>query len=155
MWGLRYIDDLVLRDRDTDGNGSLDERLYALQDANWNVTAVTNASGAVQERYAYSAYGVPIFLDASFAGASSSYQWETLFAGYRWDQNVGYNVKSWYLNPVLGNWLNGPNFESYNNPMTGFSAETREMYFGDSYLPDSVMQTATLHTPDFVAGSGV
>jgi hypothetical protein len=31
VWGLRYIDDyiddLVLRDRDTDGNGSLDERL--------------------------------------------------------------------------------------------------------------------------------
>ena len=37
------------------------------QDANWNMTAVTNASGTVQERYVYSAYGVPIFLDAAFS----------------------------------------------------------------------------------------
>lgn len=29
VWGLRYIDGLVLHDRDTDGSGSLDERLYA------------------------------------------------------------------------------------------------------------------------------
>ena len=39
VWGIRYIDDCVLRDRDTTGNGTLDERLYAMQDANWNVTA--------------------------------------------------------------------------------------------------------------------
>ncbi len=39
VWGLRYVDDLVLRDRDTSDpkNGVLNERLYALQDANWNV----------------------------------------------------------------------------------------------------------------------
>ncbi len=40
VWGERYIDDLILRDRDTTGDGTLDERLYALQDANWNVVAV-------------------------------------------------------------------------------------------------------------------
>ncbi|MEZ6131598.1 MAG: hypothetical protein R3C59_23250 [Planctomycetaceae bacterium] len=34
-----HIDDLILRDRDTTGNGTLDERLYALTDANWNVTS--------------------------------------------------------------------------------------------------------------------
>jgi hypothetical protein len=28
VWGSRYIDDLVLRDRDTTGDGTLDERLY-------------------------------------------------------------------------------------------------------------------------------
>jgi YD repeat-containing protein len=32
VWGIRYIDDLVLRDRDTTGNGTLDERLYFLPD---------------------------------------------------------------------------------------------------------------------------
>lgn len=31
-WGTRYIDDLVMRTRDTDSNGSLDETLHALQD---------------------------------------------------------------------------------------------------------------------------
>jgi len=57
VWGVRYVDDLVLRDRDTDSNGTLDERLYAMQDANWNVTAIADASGAVVERYTYTAYG--------------------------------------------------------------------------------------------------
>ncbi|RMD66472.1 hypothetical protein D6833_01415, partial [Candidatus Parcubacteria bacterium] len=80
VWGLRYIDDLVLRDRDTTGAGTLDERLYALQDANWNVTAVVDPGGTVQERYAYSAYGEPVFLDPSFAVRStSSFAWETLY----------------------------------------------------------------------------
>ena len=32
FWDLRGQDDLVLRDRDTTGDGYLDERLYALQD---------------------------------------------------------------------------------------------------------------------------
>lgn len=53
VWGLRYLDDLVLRDRDTDADGTLDERLYPLQDANWNVTALADTAGAVQERYRY------------------------------------------------------------------------------------------------------
>jgi hypothetical protein len=38
-WGTRYIDDLILRDRTT-AAGLLAERLYALHDANWNVTAI-------------------------------------------------------------------------------------------------------------------
>ncbi len=47
VWGRRYIDDLILRDRDTDGNGTLDERLYSLQDAKWNVTGLVHSSGVV------------------------------------------------------------------------------------------------------------
>jgi hypothetical protein len=45
VWGLRYIDDLVLRDRDTNGDGSFNERLYALQDANWNLTGPDRRRG--------------------------------------------------------------------------------------------------------------
>ena len=47
VWGLRNVDDLVLRDSNngTGGNlgingSGLGLRLYALQDANWNVVAV-------------------------------------------------------------------------------------------------------------------
>jgi len=88
IWGLRYIDDCVLRDRDTTGNGVLDERLYALQDANWNVDTLINSSGAVQERFAYFAYGTPEFLNASFVSQSSSASnWQTLYAGYHWDES--------------------------------------------------------------------
>jgi hypothetical protein len=51
VWGLRYVDNLVLRDRDTTGSGTLNERLYGLQDPNWNITSVASTSGAVQERF--------------------------------------------------------------------------------------------------------
>ncbi|MEZ6131585.1 MAG: hypothetical protein R3C59_23185 [Planctomycetaceae bacterium] len=65
VWGQRYIDDLILRDRDTTGNGTLDERLYALQDANWNVTSLIDTSGTVQPRFNYDAYGMPEFLTSA------------------------------------------------------------------------------------------
>ncbi len=43
VWGLRYVDDLVLRERNN-------ERLYSLADANWNVVCVTDANGDAKER---------------------------------------------------------------------------------------------------------
>jgi RHS repeat-associated protein len=108
VWGLRYIDDCVLRDRSVSG-GTLNERLYALQDANWNVTATVNTSGTVQERYAYTAYGVPLFLSAGFAslsGNTSAFAWETLYCGYRYDAASGlYPVRNRLLQPVVGCWL--------------------------------------------------
>ncbi|MCL4176188.1 MAG: hypothetical protein KJ072_00350 [Verrucomicrobia bacterium] len=58
VWGIRHIDDLVLRDRGA-------ERLYAVHDA-MHLTAVTNASGAVQERYGYESFGKPRFMDAGW-----------------------------------------------------------------------------------------
>jgi hypothetical protein len=54
VWGKRYVDDLVLRDRDTTGGGTLNERMYGMQDANWNLTVIADSSGNVQERYGYS-----------------------------------------------------------------------------------------------------
>ncbi|MEZ5949954.1 MAG: RHS repeat-associated core domain-containing protein [Planctomycetaceae bacterium] len=107
IWGLRYIDDILLRDRDTNNNGTLDERLYGLQDANCNVTCLIDSSGAAQERFAYSAYGQPVFLDASFAPqTSSSSDWETLYAGYRWDNHNGlFNARNRVLTHVLGTWI--------------------------------------------------
>ena len=105
-WGLRYIDDLVLRDRDTDANGCLNERLYALQDANWNVTALVDTSGDVQERYVYSAYGTPNVLTSTFTTrASSSYGSEVLYAGYRYEQATAvYHIRHRVYQPDLGSW---------------------------------------------------
>ena len=77
VWGRRYIDDLVLRDRDTTGIGILDERFYALQDANWNVISISTAYCQIQEHYTYTAYGTmevrtPVFQPT---GAPSLYAW--------------------------------------------------------------------------------
>ena len=102
VWGVRYIDDCVLRDRST--TSTLDERSYACQDANWNVTALVDTSGDEQERYAYSAYGVPSLLAPDFtARAASDFDWETLYCGYRWDAAVGmYIVRNRILLPEVG-----------------------------------------------------
>jgi len=108
VWGLRYIDDLVLRDRDTNDDGTLNERPYALQDANWNVTSVCSTAGAIQERCAYQAYGTPLFLNASYASpqSTSSYVWTTLFAGYHYDTDTGlYHVRHRTYSPQLGTWM--------------------------------------------------
>ena len=55
IWGVQYIDNLICRDRST--TGTLNERLYAMQDANWNVTGIVSASGSVAERYEYDPCG--------------------------------------------------------------------------------------------------
>jgi RHS repeat-associated protein len=129
IWGRRYIDDLILRDRDTDDDGDLDERLYGIQDANWNITATTSVLGEVNERFAYTPFGSAICLSPTFiVRGASLYDWETLFAGYRNDiDTMLYYVRNRYLNPHVG-WLQRdpracasyPNLFSYaaNSPLS-------------------------------------
>ena len=123
VWGLRYVDDFVLRDRDTDSNGTLDERLYALQDANWNVTALANASGTTQERYTYSAYGMPHVLTPTFATrALSGYGAEVLYAGYRYDSESGLlHVCNRFLQSDLGSWIQRDPIGYNGNPNRAIS----------------------------------
>lgn len=72
VWSPVYIDAMVARDRNADGSSGtgLEERLYAQHDANFNVSALLNTSGVVQERFAYDPYGSPTFLDASWSTLS-------------------------------------------------------------------------------------
>jgi RHS repeat-associated protein len=107
IWGVRYIDDLIVRDRDASASGTLDERLYSLQDANWNVTAIADASGMIQERYNYSAYGMTSFMNAAFSSRpSSSFNWESLFCGYRFSSDTGmFHVRHRVYHFQLGVWL--------------------------------------------------
>ncbi len=92
LWGLRYIDDLVLQDRDPTGTDSLSERSYALQDALFNVVALAQPNALLRERYAYTAYGRPLFLDADFephAVQESVVDERYLFTGRRLDAGTG------------------------------------------------------------------
>ena len=106
VWGLRYIDDIVLRDRDTNDDGTLDERLYGLQDANWNVTSCLG-SAAIAERYAYTAYGQRTILSGSFVSrANSQFNWNLHFAGYTLDeQSLMSLVRHRYYDRYMGVWL--------------------------------------------------
>ena len=106
VWGERYVDDLVLRDRDVDDDGSMDERLYVLSDY-FNPTAIADEDGTVLERYGYNAFGLSRVMDADFAPRSSSdFDWETRYGAYRYDSETGfYQVRFRYLHPTLGRWL--------------------------------------------------
>jgi RHS repeat-associated protein len=99
VWGTRYLDDLILRDKSS-------ERLYALHDQ-WHVTGVVDPTGAAQERYIYSAFGVSTVLTGSFASrAGSSFGWETRYGAYRFDAETAlYCVRYRYLHPALGRWV--------------------------------------------------
>ncbi|MCA9091450.1 MAG: hypothetical protein KDA90_22775, partial [Planctomycetaceae bacterium] len=105
VWGVRYIDDLILRDRTV--TTPLDERLYSLQDANWNVTAVVDDGGTVQERYEYDPYGITSILTPAFSPrATSNYNWETTYCGYRWEHAVGlFAVRYRWYSPRLATWV--------------------------------------------------
>jgi YD repeat-containing protein len=64
VWSPVYVDALILRNRDSNGDGTLDERLYVVQEANYNVTALFDNSGNVVERYIYDPFGSVTVLDA-------------------------------------------------------------------------------------------
>jgi len=108
-WGDRYVDDLVLRTRDTDSNGSLDETLYALQDANWNVTALADTGGAVVERFVYNAYGRSTVLDPDFTADGdglSDYAWEYRFTSREYDSETGMHYfRARYYHDGIGRFI--------------------------------------------------
>ena len=82
VWGAGYVDELVLRDTYSGAVRVQTQRLYAQQDLNYNVTALVNTSGQVQERYLYDPYGDVTITDASWnpkSGNTSSFGWRYLF----------------------------------------------------------------------------
>ena len=112
VWSPAYVDALVLRDRDTDSNGTMDERIYPLQDANWNTTALVNTSGTVVERDTYTPFGVVTYWDASGSALSASAKdWVFLHQGG--EQVVGgdYEFRNRVYSPTLGRWLSNDPLE--------------------------------------------
>jgi RHS repeat-associated protein len=123
VWGLRYIDDLVLREK---GN----ERLYSLADPNWNVVAICNNNGVVQEHYTYVAFGKRNVFDASFtAKTGTEFNWNRAFTGQVLDMETElmlYRIR--YYHTALGRFINRDPIEyeaddtnlfryMYNNPL--------------------------------------
>jgi RHS repeat-associated protein len=107
VWSPVYVDVLVLRDRDTNGDGTLDERLWVVQDANYNVTALFDNSGSVVERYAYDPFGQVTVLDADFnlKSGGSDYAWSHLHQGGRFDSVSDlYHFRHRDYSPTLGRW---------------------------------------------------
>jgi RHS repeat-associated protein len=121
--GIR-IDEWLVLDRDTTGDGLIDVSHFYHQNSLGSVVALTDLAGAVVERYTYGAYGKPLFENPDNTPAASQIQSvfgnPHLFAGYRFDPEAGLSyVRHRYLHHGQGRWLGrdpiGLGF-NYGNP---------------------------------------
>jgi RHS repeat-associated protein len=138
VWSPVYVDALILRDRSTQNNGTLDERLWVQGDANYNATALVNASGSVAERDVYDPYGKVTFLNASWGTLTgSAYAWIYLFQGTRLDPTSNlFGNRRRVGSSTMGRW-------EETDPM-GVSASDINLY---RYLGDN--------PPNYVDASGL
>ena len=103
----------MFRDRDTNGDGTLNERLYCLMDY-FSPAAIVNLSGTVLERYTFSAFGKRRIMTADYGARTNSLcDWEFGFQGQFLDletwngsgeQTGLYNYGYRYYVPALGRW---------------------------------------------------
>ena len=141
VWGLQYIDDLVLRDRDTIGNGTLDERIYASYDANWNIVGLSNTNGSIIQRFAYEPYGKSNTLSTNFTVVSDSYEWRYRFTSREGDSESSliYFRERYYHNQ-LGQFINRDpiEYQDGNNLYAAYFVPNKTDPFGESSASEIV-----------------
>jgi RHS repeat-associated protein len=150
VWSPVYMDAMVERDRDPNNSGVLSERFYVQQDANWNVTAIINTTGAVQERYAYDPYGSPTILDPSWntrgIGSGSLFAWVYLHQGGRYDPLSGlYQFRNRDYSAILGRWIE-------NDPL-GYAAGDTNLYRYVGNAPTDMADPAGLLSIQVAGGT--
>jgi RHS repeat-associated protein len=100
VWGTQYIDELVqlgVNQHATvdDPNGNAVQRLFwTMQDANYNVLGLVNATGVLTERYEYTPYGQRkvftrgwLLADVNDDGVVNSADYDLINAGYSASQS--------------------------------------------------------------------
>ncbi len=92
-----YIDEPVVR-KETGTSGTI---LYFHRNQQYSIYAMTNSSGSVVERYAYTAYGQPTFLDVSGSQISNStISNRYTYTAREWEHTVG-------LHYFRARWMSG------------------------------------------------
>jgi hypothetical protein len=116
IWGPGYVDELVTHDRDTDGDGTTDQRLYAVHDRQYNVLMLADEDGAAVEQYSYSPYGADpldprdgfahtVEGDSQLPLTPDMSAGQFLYTGCRYDKAVGLNHhRVRRLSHNLGRW---------------------------------------------------
>ncbi len=113
VWSAAYVNAAILQDSYASGVIQPNERLYFLQDANWDTTAVVGydpASGTwnVVQRYVYDSYGNITILNADWSAAPTGTQpmVNALYQGMQYDPITGlyYGRARWY-STSLGRWI--------------------------------------------------
>ncbi|MDZ7616452.1 MAG: RHS repeat-associated core domain-containing protein, partial [Patescibacteria group bacterium] len=124
VWSVRYVDAAILRDENTDTDGLCDDaRVYYLTDANFNVTALIDATGAVVERYVYTPYGEVTIYNADWSATRdvSAVDNTHLYTGRDLDAATGlYYYRARWYDAGQGNFLQ-------RDPL-GFAAGDANLY---------------------------
>jgi len=131
VWSPRYVDSPVLRDTyDSGGTLDTDERLYYLNDANFNVTALVGLvevepgvfEWQVAERYVYTPYGEAFVYDADWSNPAAPTTHGPLYCGYFFDSETAlYHVRHRQYHPTLSTWRT-------RDPI-GYSAGDQNLYW--------------------------
>ena len=112
VWSAAYTNAAVLQDTYSGGVIQPNSRIYYLQDANWNTTAVVgfiNATWQVLERYFNSPYGSVTILNADWSTppAGTPPMANNLYQGMTLDSVTGlYYARNRNYDPSLGRWIN-------------------------------------------------
>src|SRR5579884_3188682 len=142
VWSPVYVNALVFR---AINQGSW-QRLYAVQDANWNVTALVNGTGGVVERYAYDPYGAITVMSPSWVVQSSSnYDVPDMWQGMRYDWTtnlyitVGRDISPTLMRPLQTDPLGlGPDVNPYrwegNGPVDSVDPLGLVKLFGQEWV---------------------
>ncbi len=104
FWSIDYVDALATR---VDyASGAVSATYHAQYDANWNITAIADATSGVLERYIYDSYGVATVLYANWsARGGSPYGWNYLHQGGRLDVDSNlYHFRHRDYSATLGRW---------------------------------------------------
>ena len=108
VWSAAYINAAILRDSYGGGVAEPLARIYFLQDANWNTTAIVNfinAAWQVLQYYVYSPYGTITVLNEGGAGSTPIVN--NLYQGMTLDPVTGlYYARNRNYSPTLGRWIN-------------------------------------------------
>ncbi len=147
VWSARYIDSPVVRFHDANADGDVldegDNTHYYTGDANFNVTAALDAAtGAVVERYVYTAHGAATVYDEDWSNRAAPSVDGPLYAGYFFDAETAlYQVRNRYYDSSLSTFIS-------RDPVGYFLSDTADDGYGNVWLntPGSV-------NADFVAGS--
>jgi RHS repeat-associated protein len=99
VWGS-YIDEPVVRK--TAGSGGT--TLYYHRNQQYSIYALSDSSGTVTERYAYTAYGQPTFLNASATvQANSAANNRYTYTAREWDATIGlYHFRARWMSGLSG-----------------------------------------------------